>query len=135
MVESQLEAIARELPAVERLRQVPGIGLFIATALVAFVGDLRRFPSGRHLASYLGLTPREYSTGLRHRLGRISKRGETYLRMLFMHGARAVLARARSAEQPDRLRSGTQPFWSVPTTTRLQWPWPTRWRASPGRFP
>ncbi len=54
---------------------VPGIGLIIATALVGFLGDLRRFPSGRHLASYLGLTPREYSSGLRQRLGRISKCG------------------------------------------------------------
>jgi transposase len=104
LIEAQLEALARQMPAVQRLRQVPGIGLIIATAFVAFVGDLRRFPSGRHLASYLGLTPREYSTGLRHRLGRISKRGDSYLRMLLIHGARAVLARAQSVEQPDRLR-------------------------------
>ena len=83
---------------------VPGIGLIIATALVGFVGDMRRFPSARHLASYLGLTPREYSSGLRQRLGRISKRGDAYLRMLLIHGARAVLSRARTAEKPDRLR-------------------------------
>jgi transposase len=105
LVEQELAALASQLPAVQRVLQVPGIGLIIATALVGFVGDLRRFPSARHLASYLGLTPREYSTGLRHRLGRISKRGDAYLRMLLVHGARAVLSRAAAAERPDRLRA------------------------------
>jgi transposase len=57
-IERQLEALAKQLPAVARLRSVPGIGLLTATALYAFVGDITRFPSGRHLASYLGLTPR-----------------------------------------------------------------------------
>jgi transposase len=63
--ERQLEALADQTPVVERLRSIPGIGLMTSTALVAFVGDVRRFPSGRHFASYLGLTPREYSSGLR----------------------------------------------------------------------
>lgn len=65
---------------------------------------IRRFPSGRHLASYLGLTPREYSSGLKRRLGRISKRGDGYLRTLLIHGARSVLVHARK-QQPDRLRA------------------------------
>jgi transposase len=105
LVERELAALARQIPDVEQLMSVPGIGLIIATALVAFVGDFRRFPSGRHLASYLGLTPREYSSGLRHRLGRISKRGDAYLRMLLVHGARALLSRASTAANPDRLRT------------------------------
>jgi transposase len=105
LVERELGALARQLPAVERLMQIPGIGLIIATALVGFVGDLRRFPSARHFASYLGLTPREYSSGLRQRLGRISKRGDSYLRMLLVHGARSVLSRARTVSNPDRLRT------------------------------
>src|SRR4029450_9519219 len=96
---------ARQIPSVTLFMSVPGIGLIIATALVAFVGDMRRFPSARHLASYLGLTPREYSTGLRQRFGRISKRGDSYLRMLLIHGARAVLSRARTVDTPDRLRT------------------------------
>ena len=96
---------AGALPAVQRFLKIPGIGLIVATALVGFVGDLRRFPSARHFASYLGLTPREYSTGLRHRLGRISERGDAYLRMLLIHGARAVLSRAAESERPDRLRA------------------------------
>jgi transposase len=102
-VERQLEATAEQLPAVEHLRTIPGIGLLIATALVAFIGDIRRFPSGRHFASYLGLTPREYSSGLKRNLGRISKRGDGYLRTLLIHGARSVLVHARK-QQPDRLR-------------------------------
>jgi transposase len=68
-VERQLEAVAEQMPAVEHLRTIPGIGLLIATALVALIGDIRRFPSGRHLASYLGLTPREYSSGLKRKPG------------------------------------------------------------------
>lgn len=103
MVERQLEAMAEQIPAVANLRTIPGVGLLIATALVAFIGDIRRFPSGRHLASWLGLTPREYSSGLKRYLGRISKRGDGYLRTLLIHGARSVLLHARKS-QPDRLR-------------------------------
>jgi transposase len=81
MIERQLEAMAEQIPAVEHLRTIPGVGLLTSTALVAFLGDIGRFPSGRHLASYLGLTPREYSSGLKRNLGRISKRGDGYLRL------------------------------------------------------
>jgi transposase len=104
-VERQIEAVARETPVVPALRSVPGIGLLTATALVAVVGDIARFPSGRHFASFLGLTPREDSTGLRRRLGAISKRGDCYLRMLLIHGARAVLCHAKKADTHDRLRA------------------------------
>jgi transposase len=90
-LERQLQALAKETPVVERLRTIPGIGLLTATALVAFVGDIQRFPSGRHFASYLGLTPREHSSGTSRHLGAISKRGDRYLRTLLTHGARAVL--------------------------------------------
>ena len=83
---------------------IPGVGLLIATALVAFVGDIGRFPSCRHFASYLGLTPRENSSGLRRRLGAISKRGDVYLRTLLIHGARSVLL-AATRRAPDRLHT------------------------------
>src|SRR2546426_4448582 len=106
VVEDQLETAAADTLAVGHLRTIPGIGLLTATALVATVGDVARFPSARHFASYLGLTPREHSSGARRRLGAISKRGDTYLRMLLIHGARAVLwhAKAKAAASPDRLR-------------------------------
>jgi len=104
-IEQQLKRLARETPVVQRLLTIPGIGLLDATALVAFVGDVRRFPTCRHFSSFLGLTPREYSTGSRRRLGRITKQGDTYLRMLLVHGARSVLWAAKRKEKPaDRLR-------------------------------
>lgn len=103
--EKQLRALAAQMPVVKRLRSIPGIGLLTATALVAFVGDVQRFASCRHFASFLGITPREHSSGLSRRLGRISKRGDVYLRTLLIHGARSVLLAARRAKQPDRLRA------------------------------
>jgi transposase len=103
-VEQQIAALAAETPVVARLRTIPGIGLLTATALVAFVGAVPRFPSARHFASYLGLTPRESSSGLRRRLWTISKRGDAYLRMLLIHGGRSVLWHAKTREHPGRLQ-------------------------------
>jgi len=103
--EKTLRALGQRIPDVARLETIPGVGPITATALVAFVGDATRFPSGRHFASYLGLTPREHSSGLRRSLGSISKRGDTYVRMLLTHGARAVLWKAKAREKPDRLRA------------------------------
>lgn len=79
----------------QRLQQVPGIGIMTSTALVASVGNPHRFSNGRKLASWLGLTPSERSSGHRRILGKISKRGDCYLRMLLTHGARSVLIRAK----------------------------------------
>ena len=104
-IEAQLEALAKQTPVVARLLSVPGIGLLTATALYAFIGDPSRFPSGRHMASFVGLTPREYSSGLRRRLGRIAKRGDSYLRMLLIHGARSILWHAERMRNRDRLRA------------------------------
>ena len=103
IVERQLEAMTEQLPVIVHLLTIPGIGLLTATALFALIGDIHRFPSGRHLASWLGLTPREYSSGLKRHLGRISKRGQDYLRTLLIHGARSTLLHART-QQPDHLR-------------------------------
>ena len=103
--ERQLEALGKEIPAVGWLRSIPGVGLLTATALVAFVGDVRRFPTALHFACYLGLTPRERSSGTQRRLGRISKRGDTYLRCLLTHGARAVLRAAHVVETPSPLHA------------------------------
>jgi transposase len=104
-VERQLAALAEETPVVARLQTIPGVGVLTATALVAFVGDIQRFPTGRHFASYLGLTPRESSSGLRRRLGAISKRGDSYLRMLLIHGARSILCHAQRSASPKRLQA------------------------------
>jgi transposase len=104
-VEKQLRALAAQTPVVKRLQSIPGIGLLSATALVAFIGDVQRFASCRRFACFLGITPREHSSGSTRRLGRISKRGDVYLRMLLIHGARSVLLAAKRAQQPDRLRA------------------------------
>lgn len=93
-VEKQLKHLTKADPAVQAVQRVSGIGLLTSTALVASAVDAKNFRSGRHLASWIGLTPGEYSSGSTRRLGRISKRGDVYLRMLFIHGARAVLLHA-----------------------------------------
>lgn len=98
-IDSQLESFAREDPRSTRYQAAPGVGVITATALSASVGELSRFRSGRHFASWLGLTPREHSSGGQRRLGRMSKRGDSYLRMLLIHGARASLRSARIAQQ------------------------------------
>lgn len=101
-IEDELEQITGELPTLQALRQIPGIGTLTATAMYASVGNIHAFASGRHLASWLGLTPRESSSGSRRRLGRISKQGDAYLRMLLIHGARSALRameRRRTAGQ------------------------------------
>lgn len=103
-VEAQLGAIARQSELIRRIRTVPGVGLLTATALAASV-DLTGYPSGRHFASSLGLTPRESSSGHRRRLGRITKRGDPYLRTLLIHGARSVLHHAKRCQAPHRLQA------------------------------
>jgi transposase len=103
-VESQLEGVARASERIRRLRTVPGVGLLTATAIPAMV-DLSSYPSGRHFSSSLGITPRESSSGHVRRLGRITKRGDPYLRTLLIHGARSVLHHAKRQAQPDRLQS------------------------------
>ena len=108
-LESELAQLAAASPACQVLLSVPGIGLITSTAMVASIGDPRSFESGRRYASFLGLTPREHSSGERRILGGISKRGDRYLRTLLTHGARAVLRAAviaRRAGRPlDRLKA------------------------------
>jgi len=110
--ERELAQMLQEEPTIETLQQIPGIGLLTATAMYASVGNVHAFRSGRHLASWLGLTPRESSSGNRRRLGRISKQGDPYLRMLLIHGARSALLLAQK-----RRREGAPlnrlPRWSL----------------------
>jgi len=93
-LEADLQTFADADPVVVRLRGIPGIGLLTSTALVGTVGHIHAFRRARQFASWLGLTPREHSSGPRRRLGGISKRGDVYLRCLLTHGARAVLLAA-----------------------------------------
>jgi transposase len=87
----QLETIGRTHPVCQRLLTIPGIGPLTATALVAAVNDATHFKNGRQFAAWLGLVPRQHSTGGKPRLLGISTRGDRYLRKLLVHGARATL--------------------------------------------
>jgi transposase len=92
----ELAAQARLSEAAQRLMKIRGIGAIAALAIVATVGNAREFRNGRQFAAWLGLVPGQYSTGGRARLGRITKRGDAYLRNLLVQGARSVLHTAAS---------------------------------------
>ncbi|ADZ43876.1 putative transposase for IS1667 [Yersinia enterocolitica subsp. palearctica 105.5R(r)] len=92
LIEQELSRWAKTQPACQRVMKVPGVGLMTATYLVASVGNGQQFHSAKQFAAWLGLVPREFSSGGKQRLGRISKRGDRYFRYLLVHGARAVAA-------------------------------------------
>ncbi len=94
-----LERESKENPLSERLMSIPGIGPMVSTALVASVGSGWAFSSGRQMSAFLGLVPRQASTGGHTRLLGISKRGDRYMRALLIHGARAVLRTAHKGER------------------------------------
>lgn len=96
----QIGLFVRDDERAQRLIQVTGIGVLTASAIVATIGNGRDFKNGRQFAAWLGLTPRQYSTGGVQRLGRITRRGDVYLRTLLVHGARSALR--FTAERTDR---------------------------------
>jgi transposase len=101
-LELQINAWHRQNAASQRLEKIPGIGPITATALVASIGQAATFENGRQLAAWLGLVPRQHSSGGQERLLGISKRGDTYLRTLLIHGARSVLlSMKRRAEHAE----------------------------------
>jgi len=102
----ELEHLAKDQTAAQQLMSVPGIGAITATALVASIGDPKQFKNGRQFAAWLGLVPRQFTTGGKIRLGRITKRGDVYLRTLLIHGTRAVLATVKN--KTDRLSRWAQ---------------------------
>lgn len=89
--DKELESFCQNSEACRRLREMPGFGPLSATAFVAAIGDATVFKNGRQVAAWLGLVPRQHSSGNKQRLGGISKRGNTYLRTLLIHGGRAFL--------------------------------------------
>jgi len=90
-LEGQIQAWHRQSKLSRRLEKIPGIGPMTASALTASIGDAKSFDNGRQLAAWLGLVPRQHSSGGKPTLLGISKRGDTYLRTLLIHGARAVV--------------------------------------------
>lgn len=102
----ELNHWARDSEPGRQLMTVPGIGAITATALLASVGDPRQFKNGRQFAAWLGLTPKQYTTGGKIRLGRITRKGDAYLRTLLIHGTRAVLATLK--DKDDQLSCWTK---------------------------
>ena len=94
----ELNNLVRDSEPAQRLMTVPGVGAITASALLASVGDPKQFKNGRQFAAWLGLTPRQYTTGGTIRLGRITKKGDAYLRTLLIHGTRAVLATVKDKQ-------------------------------------
>jgi len=96
--DARIAQAAREDDRIKRLLEIEGIGPITASALVAAVGNATQFNSGRDMSAWFGLTPRQHSSGGKNRLGRISKRGDKYIRMLLVHGARAALKATQNKE-------------------------------------
>lgn len=104
--DDELAALTREDVQARRLATIPGIGVINATALLAAIGDDSAFAKGRDLAAWLGLTPRQHSTGGKTKLLGISKRGNGYLRKQLIHGARAAMPHL--AAKPNQLGAWLQ---------------------------
>src|SRR6201997_4511580 len=102
-IEKRIHAWHRSSEESRRLEEIPGVGPIVATALVAEVGDWKVFSSGRNLAAWIGLVPKQHSTGGEERLGGVSKQGNHYLRWLLIAGAMAVIRYAR--------QHGTKRLW------------------------
>lgn len=99
-MDRQIQAFMRDSGLCNRIAAIEGIGPITATAIIGAIGDAREFRNGRHLAAWLGLVPRQYSSGGKSRLQGISKRGDRYLRTLLIHGARAVLRYVAGTADP-----------------------------------
>jgi transposase len=100
-IDEQVKAWHRSTEASRRLEKIPGIGPITASALVATIGDAKNFDSGRQLAAWLGLVPRQHSIGGKPTLLGMSKRGDPYLRTMLIHGARSVIYRATQQANPQ----------------------------------
>ena len=102
-IDKRIHALHRSCKESRRLEEIPGIGPIVASALIGEIADWKSFRSGRSLAAWIGLVPKQHSTGGRERLGRISKQGNRYLRWLLVAGAMAVIRYAR--------QHGTKRLW------------------------
>jgi len=113
---AQIAAQARDHPQAQRLQDIAGIGPLTAAAVVATVGQPQEFRNGRQFAAWLGLVPKQHSTGGKTRLGRITRRGDAYLRTLLILGAKSALQAA--LRKPPQLRHRLQ-CWIVDVFARI----------------
>ena len=98
----QIEVLAAQHPAYDRLREIPGFGPIVASAFIAAVGNGHQFQRGRQLSAWLGLVPRQYGTGGKMHLQGISKGGDRYLRTMLIHGARVVASWCQRRSEDNR---------------------------------
>jgi transposase len=105
LADRQVKQLANEHPTCQRLIKIPGIGPMIATALISAIGDANSFKNGRELSAWLGLVPKQYSTGGKQQLLGISKRGDSYVRSLLVQGAISAITRCKG-------RSDSQLVWA-----------------------
>ena len=96
--DAQIKQVSQKSETCKLLESIPGVGPTTSTAMAASIGNARNFKNGRELSAWLGLVPRQYSSGGKQVLGRISKRGDIYVRKLLVHGARTVLRYAKDKE-------------------------------------
>lgn len=109
-IERSLQAWLRHDPAAKAIAEIPGVGLLTATAAVAIMGDAKAFRSGREFAAYIGLIPGQTGSGGKIKLLGMSKRGDTYLRTLLMHGARSVQTHTKTPGPWLQQLSARRPF-------------------------
>ncbi len=128
-IEKHIHAWHRSCEESRRLEEIPGIGPIVATALVAEVGDWKAFSSGRNLAAWIGLVPKQLSTGGKDRLGGISKQGNRYLRWLLSPEQWLSSDMRGSTVQEG---SGSRVSWNAGRSRLLPSHWPTRLHAWPG---
>jgi transposase len=126
----QIKASARSTEVGRRLMEIPGVGPVLASAIVAAVADPGAFHCGRNLAAWIGLVPRQNSSGGKDRLGGISKQGHRYLRQMLVVGAMAVIRYAQGMAPVGR---GWRSCWHGARRRSLRSRSPTRRRASSGR--
>ena len=117
-LEKQLKSIVKGDPVIQRFMQLNGIGLLSATAMRASVQSPTQFKNGRQLSAWIGITPKEYSSGNQRYLGRISKRGDKYLRTLLIHGARSAMARIKILQR-DKLPLNALQQWAAQLEERV----------------
>lgn len=126
MLDEQLATCDRQIAqqahaseAAKRIQAIPGVGPLTADAIIGTVGDAREFKNGRQFAAWQGLTPRQYSSGGKTRLGRITRRGDAYLRTLLIQGARSTL-QAAMKRMPDKRTRIQQ--WMIELAARVGYP-------------
>jgi transposase len=123
-VEARLAKWHRQNPLSQLLATIPGVGIMAASAIAATVGDPSLFKAGRQFAAWLGMTPRQNSTGGKERSGRTSKRGDKYIRYLLIMGAAAALRLA--CNRPIRDGEWVRGRLARRPTKVVTWHWPTR---------